>query len=862
MEYTPYFRLIQASLTHCNEFVRNFNKINYFSGNEIQINEITLKLRNIFLGNGFTSEDCDELRKINLLLMFNTELSYKHDLKGDFQICHLLNNFPQLSKCLYINVMWQLKLQKYFYEALSFSPSWFILPFLDETVDSLRFSKSFDVIHQVQGIVKAIYTNICRMDYRASKSGDLNDKKLILESFFVTITSLLRHYNTPTTEESITKSKNKTKEYNGQSLNCQLSLILSCFKMFLKKPAFEIEEKYHIYKIHQDKEPEANNYSVNNYSSAVDETLTQINVILLNTLQNSVLNVTLDDFMYWVEIDMDDDLIVDEDLKRDNLQKLIGEQTYELIDMLKNNSCFEHNVVEQLLTISLKPKTLQEIAKEASVGTILDKIEKSPSKIVWIEELLSRTDTLYFNDECLQTIIDNIDILKLEHLMQMLRDHQNYDMEHEDEVFMNEIFFKGGSKLNVFEMKEFIDQLVTTMGVDYCLSFDPELIREQEINNYLNKITEENIEEPTMWKLILKNPQLFYEKLFEDIDSQDETQISTILKVISDTCPVSNHFIKKIIVTDTDTCPSSSDTEKSSRHLLLSGLFKLQIIDRKEFIKDILMNNFSQALSDNANPQNLLLFLKTLKNISSQLKINDLLPPLMIQLAQVLDKYRWDLMTYSGLREEIVDTTISIVQELIKTVLKNGTRNDKEWIVSKISRLKLLTKFYFQRLALEKGEAIIPFDKFLHPQNFSHIPRIKITSFLCETIVRCTSKEARKLMNNVVMQNFYSEALSLVSIIVKKSNQSSPLECLRKCVTDYVKILSEIHVPSAKAKNEETMLLKDIIHLMKKFPPCLHDDLTILFLDTIKELNIDENLLSEIDDCELKRILSEQSNVI
>jgi len=52
---------------------------------------------------------------------------------------------------------------------------------------------------------------------------------------------------------------------------------------------------------------------------------------------------------------------------------------------------------------------------------------------------------------------------------------------------------------------------------------------------------------------------------------------------------------------------------------------------------------------------------------------------------------------------------------------------------------------------------------------------------------------------------------------------------------------------------------------MKKLPASLHDDLTILFLDTIKELKIDENfmnLISEIDDCELKRILSEQSNVI
>ena len=44
MEYTPYFRLVQTALTHCNEFVRNFNKINYFGGKKI----IKFQLKKIF----------------------------------------------------------------------------------------------------------------------------------------------------------------------------------------------------------------------------------------------------------------------------------------------------------------------------------------------------------------------------------------------------------------------------------------------------------------------------------------------------------------------------------------------------------------------------------------------------------------------------------------------------------------------------------------------------------------------------------------------------------------------------------------------------------------------------------------------
>ncbi len=38
------------------------------------------------------------------------------------------------------------------------------------------------------------------------------------------------------------------------------------------------------------------------YSSVVEEVLSRINVALLNTIQNLVMNITLDIFMDWVEI--------------------------------------------------------------------------------------------------------------------------------------------------------------------------------------------------------------------------------------------------------------------------------------------------------------------------------------------------------------------------------------------------------------------------------------------------------------------------------------------------------------------------------------------------------------------------------
>lgn len=746
-----------------------------------------MRLRNILLLKGYNFKDCQELRRINFLLMLNTDASFKFDLNEDHNVCHLLNNFSQLSKCLYANLTWHLKLDEYLYETLKFSPSWFVLQFLDEIVDSLRFSSSFDVIRQVKNIVESIYTNICRMDYRCSnKSEYLIDQKIIAGKFTDSITSLLRNFNTPVTDDSIVKSKKKLREYIGHSLNCQLELVLSCFRMYQSKPQFEIANKFHIYKINLNNEPETNNYSAKNYSKIINEDLININFILLNTLQNTILNVTLDDFMYWVEIDIDDPTNEDEDLKRDNLQKSIGEQSYEVMDLINNNSQFEHDVVKQLSTISIKPKVLSEVAKDASVGLVLEKIETSPSRVVWLEELLNRRDTLYFNTECLQTIIDNVDIIKLQHLMKIIADHQNFgSMDAEDEEQMKELFLKGGIRQNIEDISVMTEELIRTLGCDYNILQDSEAMFDQEINNYLNKITEDNIEKVNMWTLIFKYPQRFFEKLLEDIDTQDEAQYATALKIISETSTIASNYIKDIIVNSPF---NEQHDKKSSRHLLLAGIFKQKIMESKEFVKDIIMSNFTKALSGN-DLHSLLMYLQVLKQISHHLKINDLLPPLMIQLAQILDKIRWDLMSYSTVREEIVEIANVNVQELMKTILIHGSGNDREWIKMKINNFKLLTKFYYQKLSLEKGEAIIPFDIFLHSGDFQGQSKAKITSFLCETIVRCTSKECKRLMGNEMLQDSYTEALIIVATIVKKSNQSSPIECLRKCIAVYVKIL-------------------------------------------------------------------------
>lgn len=711
--------------------------------------------------------------------MLNTDASFSRDLNEDFSICHLLNDFPQLSKCLFVNLVWQLKLDFYFYEAIKFSPSWFMLQFLDEAVDSLRFSKSLDIIAQVKDLVESIYYNICRMDY---KSMNMVEQKIILGKLFDHIMSLLRNYNTPNTDDAIAKSTNKLKEYLGHSLNIQLSLIHTCFDMFTNKPKFDIKTEQQIFQLMNEKEPEVNNHSGTSYSTIVKESLVKINFALLNTLQNSVMNITLDDFMYWVEIDIDDSTTEDEDLKRDNLQKSIGEMSYALTQLINGNECYQHDVVKQLETISIKPKTLQEIAKKATVGTVLDKIETSCSKRVWFEELLNRPDTLYFNTECLQTIIDNIAIVELKDLLRIIADHQNNEnMDREDELHIKEILRAGRERLSNEELRDLAEELIRVLGVDYNLSSENSF----ELTNYLNKLTESDMDESTMWKLISLHPSGFYTRLLADIAIQDKTQIDIVLKILRETNSVAVDYIKGIVLNNLE---ASAESTKSLNHIFLAGLFHMNLIDRKEFVRDVLMNNLAKAMS--SDKLNLItMLLSTMRQISGRLKMEELIPPLTILLAQILDKYRWDLVSFAQSKETIVESVVDIIQDLVKTILINGAKKDKDWILAKINSCKPMTKFYYQKLSLEKGESIVPFDKFLQPEGFEGTAKSKITSFLCETIVRCTTKELKWLMSNANLQPFITDALLVLTVIVAKSGQRGPTCCLHKCVSDYVKIV-------------------------------------------------------------------------
>lgn len=226
---------------------------------------------------------------------------------------------------VFSDLLWNLNFNQFFGDFLSYSPCWHAIQFLPDAIFNLRHATPHEKLERVDTMVKAIYLNICRVDFRNSV-----ENKISLGKLFDHMMGLLRHFNTPDSEPFEKWSKKSTNEYLGVALHTILKIVLHCFNIFNHKPALEVDAKYNMFKVMLEQEPEIDNHSNINYSNPVSEILLQINIALLNTLQNFLMNVTVDLFVYWVEIDVANEEDPGEEL---TLQKLVANSCFDLIEV-------------------------------------------------------------------------------------------------------------------------------------------------------------------------------------------------------------------------------------------------------------------------------------------------------------------------------------------------------------------------------------------------------------------------------------------------------------------------------------------------------------------------------------------------
>lgn len=596
-----------------------------------------------------------ELRKITFFLILNTDVSWKYDLTSN-GICHLINTVPQLPKCVLLTCIWELNLGTYFYECIANTPAWFPLPIIAGAVDSLKFANATEVLERIDNIVTAIYTLIARSDYRSGSNKI--DHKIMLSKYYDHTADFLRHFFTPDAEKFDKMSKFQFATYKGYVLKHSLHLILNCFRMYGEKPAFETDPSLHIYTLMDDKEKMCDNHSTN-YSTPVDETLHKINVTLLDSLQYNVMQVDLRTFIDWVEEDIDDE---------QTLQSVVGNAVYEVLQIISTHDCFKHDVANQLTNFAIQPKSVEQRAKDATLGEIMVKLDGSSldvtDRCVWLTEFITRGDLVFDNDECMDTLNGNADHLTTDHCHRIIDYISSRSVDNDEEnASIDQLKVMVNKSLRKADSNDIVK--ICVLIADLAIGDRLELSTfETDLVELFNKTTSTFYTVNDLC-VMAQNPKRFFDKMFE-YGSQNEQQLAIFIDFVRAAPDITAKLLPNCLSDLFENrLENLSATEENTVPALMNALYVSNAIDRNVVVTKFLYKILTVSLAD-YGWRKILIVLRSLLRISVRNDFGQLTAPVLVMVGQALDQCRWDMVRYVDELESIVCKAIEFIQEASK----------------------------------------------------------------------------------------------------------------------------------------------------------------------------------------------------
>ena len=647
------------------------------------------------------SRKLQKLRKIFMFFMMNTDVTYKYNLKDDPEFVHVLEICPLMPKFLLVTLVWELNLDQFFNEMLSYAPCWFSFQYFEPATDSLKFIEdAFEVLNKVALLLKAIFISITRSELRLM---DNVDTRIIHNKLYDYTMNLLRLFYTPDSEKFKNFTKKKSYKYAGFALKHLLELVLYAFDVYENIDVAQPLEEWREYNICNQLLKKTLDKKE---SKHLKEQQLKIITALLNALQTQVMMVKIDVFIYWVEIDLND---------KENLQKVIGTMAYKMGQRMLSNKTFGHGVQQQLKVIEIRPKTLEDTIRGATIGEILNTLDDIQLdyniRKAWFDELLNRTVSLG-NDECLQAIKQNIKLMTAEHSLhildfiklEILRNYQDekqnvtpedmkcnleqMNVDPEDYEELSELVLLSMENYNVQQILSVLNYQCKLFGSNTTLFARAEI--SSRITEFLNKYHADSSSFDVQQFLIytFENAELAWQKFF-DIACHNLAHINNYCSTVKLCRPLSNnYFIPQLLAALNDL---SSLEKRFFPTLLCEIYFSLYYPDNKtEFLKKIIHKHVNQYL-DQQQFEQLLPLVKCLNIIGSHgesqsrkpLNFGEITAPVLLMAAQIMDKARWDLITYSDVRDEIVRECIQFIQKTSKKFLPNATEKGKRLYVFK-----------------------------------------------------------------------------------------------------------------------------------------------------------------------------------
>lgn len=846
MNFSTIFCKYQGIFVNINNSFGSYEYINYIEGNEEQITKIIENLkhwlnRKHYLENNAVSLKHEmSVRKFVLFLILNTKIVNKSALNST--IIHLCNMIMPLSKYLLTHIVFDLKLEQYYAEAITSVPLTVSLELLENCNRYMIRSDPYLLLKQVSIVAKAIYYKAYHIRYEIIENINSLCTKL-LDKFMES----LKNYITPVTEKILKWKKGKMYQYMGIAIHEILNLLKSCFTLYYTEEF--VSPFYQFYQ-----------FSSETFHPLIESTntldksnnlLKEFNKHLFSLCESNIEAVSLDVFCAWVEYD----------LEGKTLQHAVGIAASEVIDQLEK---FEDvaTLSQMLSSIAVKPQTIEDKIKAADEDVLLENVQiESEQQIMWFKSLINYG--VVHSEKIFNIFSSLTHLLDVETCTLLLSQINPKDVKMQFDL--RTVLFDYFETLNEEEIIPIITNFYTINGFtnenNLETNFD---MKFREIFNKLNSRTESCLAFKDISILILQNPIKFLTNLWEesknnaailhnilpvyafikpvyDLENMLQTFVLNKLKEFTITPSTSNCV--KLLVTHLVNCDAISYTIYKDLHFILNDSIENNDMIRVAFICQLF------------------------KDLSNTIVPSDDYVSNILYLYNCMKKIRWNFYTYSE-EKLLCLTEIVLLINYYKTNLPTELVDDLKRAVDNLTQSLNSYHCHCENISQQFLDYATNND-FNKNSNHNELVCRLVKLLPCclpiEWELSATYLTSDKDPISVI--KLFIDILLILSEISKKSCENH--NSLSYCFQQFCIITKDIIYPTIHGNvNNEIFFIKNIIRLIKHLPKELHNTIEISLInlfnfDVLKSLKTDEDFvytLVSISHLEICKIICSKMN--
>lgn len=376
-----------------------------FAGNETDITKIVKGLLKIIQTENISIQLKE---KLYLVLFLNTDTDIYKDLKKNRKFAHLVGFLPKLSPDLFMHIVLGLQLQELVYESVEQFPTALSYKVLQLCLTSLDWLDLFEAISFVENLLGSLFRKLLTLDETDAFNAHLKDA----------FQRLLLHFDAEkggSLKRMSSWKKFKLKHYAGLVMASLLSLVENCTLAYLRKDVDPEESHQRIFNLKFDQSVISPAEHLENRLISVQ----QCYDCMVAKCHDNINSITVDIWLFWVEIDLDDTPDTE-----NTLQRLVGEKAYgcneALIAAESKISLPKEaaDLVSKLNNFARKPQ-LKEKTEPIELEDILKNIQ-DPTKdnVRWIKYLVN--NDFVSEPEALRVLLGSFKLIKTEDLNQIL----------------------------------------------------------------------------------------------------------------------------------------------------------------------------------------------------------------------------------------------------------------------------------------------------------------------------------------------------------------------------------------------------------------------------------------------------------